>query len=196
MSQPQNISTKSAFTRFMLGSILTAYGTARLMRNPRSRMAQGMVVLGAMHAAEGATRYCPSKALGQNMSKNAQGMQGITQMAGNMTQTMTGGNVMKNITNAAQNVVPQVGQLMKDFANATGGGKSAMSNATSTATNMASSTQGKQNQAAGSKTGTAGKAANAYQDGMMPSDGMMQNIADTVIGATSKTNSQSPSITQ
>jgi len=211
MSHTQNLSSKSAFTRFMIGSVLTAFGTARLMRNPKSRMAQGMVVLGAMHAAEGATGYCPSKAMmGKNASKNAQGMQGISQMA----QNMTGGNPMKAITNAAQNVVPEVGQLMKDFVNATSGsqsaagsansgGKSATSNASSSGNKSASTNQSKsassnqstqKSASSGSKTSTASKAATAYQDGTMPSDGMMQNIADTVIDKASKTG-EAPRIT-
>ena len=191
MTQSQNISKKSAFTRFMLGSILTAYGTARLMRNPRSRMAQGMVVLGAMHAAEGATGYCPSKAMMGNTMKNAQGtMSGITQMAGNVAQKMTGGT-MKQAANAVQNAVPQVGQLMKDFANATGGtaaGKLASAGqANQTNQNTSSAQKGTTSQ-----SGNGTKAASSYKDGV-PSDHMMKEVADQVISAASK-NTHSPQI--
>jgi len=201
MTHSQNLSKKSAFTRFMLGSILTAFGTARLMRNPRSRTAQGMVVLGAMHAAEGATGYCPSKALMGNKMQNAQGsMAGITQMAGNVAQKMTGGTIQQ-AANAVQNAVPEVGQLMKDFANATGGtaaNKSASAGQANNANKNASSAQkgttttsqsGNGTKAAASTTNTSGT---SYKDGV-PSDQMMKEVADQVISAASK-NTHSPQI--
>lgn len=194
MTHSKNISNKSAFTRFMLGSILTAFGTARLMRNPRSRTAQGMVVLGAMHAAEGATGYCPSKAMMGNKMQNAQGtMSGITQMAGNVAQKMTGGP-MQQAANAVQNVVPEVGQLMKDFSNATGAtagqggntGKSASAQKGSTST---SSQTGNGTKAASSTTN---KSNTSYKNGV-PSDQMMKEVADQVISAASK-NTHSPQV--
>ena len=66
----QNISSKSAFTRFMLGSIMTAYGTIRLMHDEKSRKGQMLVLLGSMTAAEGATKFCATKAMVSNTLQN------------------------------------------------------------------------------------------------------------------------------
>jgi len=46
---------------------MTAYGTVRLMRDSKSKSGQAMVLLGAMSAAEGATKYCASKAIGTSV---------------------------------------------------------------------------------------------------------------------------------
>lgn len=114
----QNLSSKNAFTRFMLGSMMTAYGTAQLMRDPKSRRGQMLVLLGSMKAAEGATRFCPTKAMtsnmmqkitGENATQNTQatstttmnsGKQNaggsIKQMVGNIVQNLTGGNIAQN----------------------------------------------------------------------------------------------------
>ncbi|MFC4410037.1 YgaP-like transmembrane domain [Chungangia koreensis] len=204
MPHSQNISNKSAFTRFMLGSILTAFGTARLMRNPKSRMAQGMVVLGAMHAAEGATGYCPSKAMmgNKNMMQNTQGsMAGITQMAGNVAQKMTGGT-MQQAANAVQNVVPEVGQLMKDFANATGttstsktasAGQGGNTSKSATAQKGSTSTSTQSGSGTKAASSSANKSGTSSKDGV-PSDQMMKEVADQVISASSK-NTHSPQIT-
>ncbi|MEK4229102.1 hypothetical protein [Solibacillus sp. FSL H8-0538] len=66
----QNISSRNAYARFMLGSMMTAYGTIQLMRNPKSKRGQMLVLYGSMKAAEGATRYCPRKAMGSAMSSS------------------------------------------------------------------------------------------------------------------------------
>jgi len=202
MTHSKNISSKSSFVRFMAGSILTAFGTARLMRNPRSRMAQGMVVLGAMQAAEGASGYCPTKGMMSNVFQNNK-FSNLTQSAGNVAQNMTGGTMQK-AANAVQNVVPEVSQLMQDFSNATGGtaaGKSASAGQTGNAGKNASAGQtgtkstgsqsGSRTKAASSTTNTSGT---SFKNGA-PSDDMMKDVADKVISAASK-NTHAPQITQ
>lgn len=100
MSQSQNISTRNALARLTMGLSMLAYGTAKLSRNPQCNKGRLLVALGAMKAAEGTVKFCPMKAM---MQKS--GMTGHTG-------------------------VPEVGQLMKDFANkgmdmASGGGTAA-----------------------------------------------------------------------
>jgi hypothetical protein len=96
MSQTQNLSSRNALARLTMGLSMLAYGIAKLSRNPKDNKGRLMVALGAMKAAEGTTKFCPMKAM---MQQN--GMNGSSS-------------------------VPQVGQLMKDFANQgmgmTGGG--------------------------------------------------------------------------
>lgn len=187
MSHSKKISPQSSFVRFMAGSIMTAFGTARLMRNPRSRMAQGLVVLGAMQAAEGATGYCPTKGMMNNVFQNTR-MNNLTQSASNMTQKMTGGT-MQQASNAVQNVVPEVGQLMKDFSKAITGattGKNASSGQTGTTTGSSQSGTGTKAAASNTNAGT------AFKDGA-PTDAMMKDVADKVISAASK-NTHSPQI--
>jgi len=86
MSQSQNISTRNALARLTMGLSMLAYGTAKLSRNPQCNKGRLLVALGAMKAAEGTVKYCPMKAMMQQS-----GMTGHTG-------------------------VPEVGQLMKDFA--------------------------------------------------------------------------------
>jgi len=92
-NQYQNISSRSAFVRFVMGTAMTAHGTARLMRDPQSRSGQALILLGAMKAAEGATKFCPTKAMGSSV------------MGSNMGQKMMNGN-------AAQAVMSGAGALM------------------------------------------------------------------------------------
>ncbi|MET0785417.1 MAG: YgaP-like transmembrane domain, partial [Paenisporosarcina sp.] len=86
MSQTQNLSTRNALARLTMGLSMLAYGTSTLSRNPKSNKGRLMVALGAMKAAEGTVKFCPMKAMMQQTSMMGQ----------------TG--------------VPEVGQLMKDFA--------------------------------------------------------------------------------
>lgn len=183
MPQSKKISPQSSFVRFMVGSIMTAYGTARLMRNPRSRMAQGLVVLGAMQAAEGATGYCPTKGMMSNVIQNGR-MSNLTQSASNMAQRMTGnGNPVKQAANAVQNAVPGVGQLMNTLSNGTGG--------TAAGTNASNQSQSGYGTNAGTNQKNAGT---SFKDGA-PSDEMMKDVADKVISAATK-NTHAAQITQ
>ena len=67
----QNLSPGTAFFRFMLGSVMTTYGTVRLLHEPKSRSGKMLVLCGSMKAAEGATKFCPTKAIGTVMDNLA-----------------------------------------------------------------------------------------------------------------------------
>lgn len=122
----QNLSPGTAFFRFMLGSVMTTYGTVRLLHEPKSRSGKMLVLFGSMKAAEGATKFCPTKAIGtvmdnlanENAKSGAQGSQtgqyasggntdnqhgGIMQMVGSLAQKLTNANSSQN-TSGSQNV--------------------------------------------------------------------------------------------
>ena len=129
MSQSQNISTRNALARLTMGLSMLAYGTAKLSRNPQCNKGRLLVALGAMKAAEGTVKYCPMKAMMQQS-----GMKGHTG-------------------------VPEVGQLMKDFANKgmnmASGGNTAGGTASGSGGGMAGGTM------ANAAMGVAGMAADA-----------------------------------
>lgn len=129
MSQSQNISTRNALARLTMGLSMLAYGTAKLSRNPQCNKGRLLVALGAMKAAEGTVKYCPMKAMMQQS-----GMTGHTG-------------------------VPEVGQLMKDFANKgmnmASGGNTASGTAGGSGGGMAGGTM------ANAAMGVAGMAADA-----------------------------------
>ena len=165
MSQSQNISTRNALARLTMGLSMLAYGTAKLSRNPQCNKGRLLVALGAMKAAEGTVKYCPMKAMMQQS-----GMTGHTG-------------------------VPEVGQLMKDFANkgmdmASGGG-TASGNAGGSGGGMAGGTM------ANAAMGVAGMAANAMSGNASTGTGMGSgNQAGNSGNATAnKTNGSSTSNT-
>jgi len=120
----QNLSPGTAYVRFMLGSVMTAYGTIQLLREPKSRSGKMLVLYGSMKAAEGATKFCPTKAIStimekmmsENSNQGAQAGTGMNsgaqsnasrgsagqktgnliQMVGNIAQKLTGGNSAQN----------------------------------------------------------------------------------------------------
>ncbi|MCZ8539476.1 YgaP family membrane protein [Psychrobacillus psychrodurans] len=117
----QNLNPGTAFFRLMVGSVMTTYGTLRLLREPKSRSGKMLVLFGSMKAAEGATKFCPTKALGTIMenlaSENAnQGAQANAANANNMMANGTpsgqyassgntgqkSGNIMQMVGNIAQ----------------------------------------------------------------------------------------------
>lgn len=114
----QNLNPGTAFFRLMVGSVMTTYGTLRLLREPKSRSGKMLVLFGSMKAAEGATKFCPTKALGTIMenlaSENAnQGAQAnANNMIANGTQSgqyasggnagQKSGNIMQMVGNIAQ----------------------------------------------------------------------------------------------
>lgn len=155
MSQSQNISTRNALARLTMGLSMLAYGTAKLSRNPQCNKGRLMVALGAMKAAEGTVKFCPMKAM---MQKS--GMTGHTG-------------------------VPEVGQLMKDFANkgmnmASGGGTAGgtaggtMANAAMGAAGMAAGAMSSSGNAmgSGSHAGNNGNATNTTNGSSTNSTGM------------------------
>lgn len=114
----QNLSSGNAFFRFMLGSVLTTYGTVRLLREPKSRSGKMLVFFGSMKAAEGATKFCPTKAMStimENLS-NESANQGAQANAGAKTTSGTqfgqnassgsagqkSGNIMQMVESIAQ----------------------------------------------------------------------------------------------
>lgn len=136
MSQSQNISTRNALARLTMGLSMLAYGTAKLSRNPQCNKGRLLVALGAMKAAEGTVKYCPMKAMMQQS-----GMTGHTG-------------------------VPEVGQLMKDFANKGMNMASGGSTAGGSGGGMAGGTM------ANAAMGVAGMAANAMSGNASTGTGM------------------------
>lgn len=136
MSQSQNISTRNALARLTMGLSMLAYGTAKLSRNPQCNKGRLLVALGAMKAAEGTVKYCPMKAMMQQS-----GMTGHTG-------------------------VPEVGQLMKDFASKGMDMASGGSTAGGTGGGMAGGTM------ANAAMGVAGMAANAMSGNASTGTGM------------------------
>lgn len=168
MTQTQNISIRNALVRITMGLSMVAYGTAQFIKNPASNRGRMMIVLGAMKAGEGTLRYCPTKALLntsiQNiMSENgalgntansamqnmSSAMQNVGSTVGSTVQNMMGGSSSGSGSGTGlQNVVPEVTQLMKDFA---GIGNSS---GNTTSTNQAGNTSG--NSTYNNQTGNTG----------------------------------------
>ncbi|QFF98442.1 DUF2892 domain-containing protein [Psychrobacillus glaciei] len=118
----QNISSRSAYTRFMLGSMMTAYGTVRLMRDSKSRSGQVLILLGSMKAAEGATRFCPRKAMGSSITnsnmmqkmKSDNASQGALAGASMNSATPSGENTPDNSNNKMSgNIMQMVGKIVQ-----------------------------------------------------------------------------------
>ncbi|MDX1771898.1 MAG: DUF2892 domain-containing protein [Planococcaceae bacterium] len=147
MSQSQNISTRNALARLTMGLSMLAYGTAKLSRNPQCNKGRLLVALGAMKAAEGTVKYCPMKAMMQQS-----GMTGHTG-------------------------VPEVGQLMKDFA--------------SKGMDMASGGSTAGGTMANAAMGVAGMAANAMSGNASTGTGMESGNQAGNSGNANKTNGSS-----
>jgi len=117
-----------------MGSVMTAYGTVRLMRDSKSKSGQAMVLLGAMSAAEGATKYCASKAIGSSVMnsnmvhkvKNST----VTQAASLGTGVVK--NMMKKSSSAIGTTAKQsVGNIKDKMSNMTNSSSDALSSALS-----------------------------------------------------------------
>ena len=59
--QQANLSDRNAYCRFMLGTSMTAFGIAKVSRNPDCTKGKLMIAIGAMKMAEGVFKYCPIK---------------------------------------------------------------------------------------------------------------------------------------
>lgn len=59
--QTINVGTKSAYLRISSGLAMLAWGTSRMIREPRSMAGPILVLSGACKTAEGIARYCPMK---------------------------------------------------------------------------------------------------------------------------------------
>lgn len=96
--QQSNLSERNAFCRFFLGTSMTAYGIAKVSRNPDCTSGKLMIAFGAMKMAEGIFKYCPTKAM---LSTNTQSAMSTT-----MQSMFNGQNSMTS---------DDVNKLMKEF---------------------------------------------------------------------------------
>jgi len=127
MMQQANLSEKNAFCRFAMGTSLTAFGIAKVSRNPNCTKGRLMIALGAMKMAEGLFKYCPTKALLSSNMQNA--------MNTSMQSMFSGQNSMST---------EQIDKLMKDFSSAIAGNSSG-SQAASKQSDTSTSTQNSSN---------------------------------------------------
>ncbi|CAM5673126.1 Inner membrane protein YgaP-like transmembrane domain-containing protein OS=Lysinibacillus sphaericus OX=1421 GN=LS41612_03150 PE=4 SV=1 [Lysinibacillus sphaericus] len=103
--QQANLSDKNAFCRFALGTSMTAFGIAKVSRNPNCLKSRLMIALGAMKMAEGIFKYCPAKAM---LNSNVE-----TTMNTSMQSMFSGQNSMSSEQNPMSS--EQIGKLMKDL---------------------------------------------------------------------------------
>ncbi|MFJ7825012.1 hypothetical protein [Psychrobacillus sp. NPDC096623] len=139
----ENLSPRTAYARFMLGSVMTAYGTIQLLREPKSRTGKMLILLGSMKAAEGATKFCPRKSMStilenlmsQNATPGTQLMSSIAmnsgtqsgQNASSNSAGQTNGNIMQMVGNIAQKLTGgNSAQSMGNNQNSSGAGQNAM----------------------------------------------------------------------
>ncbi|MEG0260226.1 MAG: DUF2892 domain-containing protein [Lysinibacillus sp.] len=93
-----NLSERNAFCRFMIGTTLTAFGIAKVSRNPDCMRGRFMIYCGAMKMAEGVTKFCPLKAM---MNSNMQSAMSCT-----MQSMLSEKSSMSS---------EEISKLMKDF---------------------------------------------------------------------------------
>ena len=117
MMQETNLSEKNAFCRFAMGASLTAFGIAKVSRNPDCTKGRLMIAFGALKMAEGIFKYCPTKAL---LSSCMQSGMNNSNANSSMQSMFSGQNSMSS---------EQIDKLMKDFSSAISGNTSG-SNAT------------------------------------------------------------------
>lgn len=128
MMQQTNLSEKNAFCRFAMGTSLTAFGIAKVSRNPDCTRGRLMIALGAMKMAEGLFKYCPTKAILSSNMQNA--------MNSSMQSMFNGQNSMSS---------EQINQLMKDFSSAIAGNSSNAQTTAAKEGNTSTSTQNSSN---------------------------------------------------
>lgn len=124
MMQQANLSEKNAFCRFAMGTGLTAFGIAKVSRNPNCTKGRLMIALGAMKMAEGLFKYCPTKSILNSNMQNA--------MNSSMQSMFSGQNSMSS---------EQIDKLMKDFSSAISGNSSGSQATTSKQSDTSTSTQ-------------------------------------------------------
>lgn len=120
MMQESNLSEKNAFCRFAMGAGLTAFGIAKISRNPECTKGRLMIAFGALKMAEGIFKYCPTKALLGSSLESAMGGNNNSTSNSSMQSMFSGQNSMSS---------EQIDKLMKDFSSAISGNTSG-SNAT------------------------------------------------------------------
>ncbi|MGE7930040.1 hypothetical protein [Lysinibacillus xylanilyticus] len=121
MMHETNLSEKNAFCRFAMGVSLTAFGIAKVSRNPECTKGRLMIAFGAFKMAEGIFKYCPTKALMSSCMESAMS---------NSNNNSTGNAAMQSMFSGQNSMSSeQIDKLMKDFSSAISGNTSG-SNAT------------------------------------------------------------------
>ncbi|KOP79559.1 hypothetical protein AMS59_06810 [Lysinibacillus sp. FJAT-14745] len=128
--QETNLSEKNAFCRFAMGTSMTAFGIAKVSRNPNCTAGRLMIAFGAMKMAEGIFKYCPTKAL---LGSSMQGAMNNDNSNASMQSMFSGQNSMSS---------EQIDKLMKDFSSAISGN---MSGSNATASKQSDSSTSNQN---------------------------------------------------
>ena len=136
MMHETNLSEKNAFCRFAMGVSLTAFGIAKVSRNPECTKGRLMIAFGAFKMAEGIFKYCPTKALMSSCMESAMSNSNNNSTSSSSMQSMfSGQNSMSS---------EHIDKLMKDFSSAISGNTSG-SNATASASKQSDSSTSNQN---------------------------------------------------
>lgn len=167
----QNLSPRNAFVRFALGSMMTAYGTVQLIRDPKSRRGQMLILVGSMKVAEGATKFCPRKAMSSSMMDMQKMMaSNATQGASASTGAGMNSGANSNQSDSSGSIMQMVGNVAQAFKGAGAG----------------------QNTAGGNTSGTAVQTISDIAQTVAPQVGQMINDVAGMVGnqsATASTNS-------
>ncbi|MFJ7186723.1 hypothetical protein [Lysinibacillus xylanilyticus] len=136
MMQESNLSEKNAFCRFAMGASLTAFGIAKVSRNPECTKGRLMIAFGAMKMAEGIFKYCPTKSLLSSCVESA--------MSHSNNNSHSNSNSSMQSMFSGQNSMSseQIDKLMKDFSSAISGNTSGLN---ATASKQSDSSNSNQN---------------------------------------------------
>ncbi|MFF2178953.1 hypothetical protein ACFVT8_21180 [Lysinibacillus sp. NPDC058147] len=138
MMQESNLSEKNAFCRFAMGASLTAFGIAKVSRNPECTKGRLMIAFGALKMAEGIFKYCPTKALLGSSLESA-----MSNSNSNSNNNSTGNSSMQSMFSGQNSMSSeQIDKLMKDFSSAISGN---MSGSNATASKQSDSSTSNQN---------------------------------------------------
>lgn len=133
MMHESNLSEKNAFCRFAMGVSLTAFGIAKVSRNPECTKGRLMIAFGAFKMAEGIFKYCPTKALMCSSMESAMG---------NSNNNSTGNSSMQSMFSGQNSMSSEhIDKLMKDFSSAISGNTSGSSATASKQSDSSTSNQ-------------------------------------------------------
>ncbi|MCL1697841.1 MULTISPECIES: YgaP-like transmembrane domain [unclassified Lysinibacillus] len=137
MMQETNLSEKNSFCRFAMGASLTAFGIAKISRNPECTKGRLMIAFGAMKMAEGIFKYCPTKALLSSYMQN-----GMNNSNNHSNSSGSGNSVMESMLGGQNSMSSeQIEKLMKDFSSAISGTTSGSNATTSKQSDASTSNQ-------------------------------------------------------
>lgn len=137
MMQETNLSEKNSFCRFAMGASLTAFGIAKISRNPECTKGRLMIAFGAMKMAEGIFKYCPTKALLSSCMQN-----GMNNSNNHSNSSGSGNSVMESMLSGQNSMSSeQIEKLMKDFSSAISGTTSGSNATTSKQSDASTSNQ-------------------------------------------------------